>query len=143
MIYANSSYVNSEVNSSVAASDAEPVDRAPQLFPATLLTTEPPPALPTYPNVYGVWNPSYPLPSRRRSPGSFGNTRSAPGSMAIAGISTRMRRNGGMEYLKDFLVPALWVTSSNGDWATLTNWNSGVTPTRRCRDPGRWRAWGR
>jgi autotransporter-associated beta strand protein len=43
---------------------------------------------------------------------------------------------GGMEFLKDQLVPALWVTNSSGDWTTLTNWNSGLTPTAPVQGPG-------
>jgi autotransporter-associated beta strand protein len=35
---------------------------------------------------------------------------------------------GGMEFLKDQLIPALWVTNSDGQWTTLANWNSGLTP---------------
>ncbi|MGC3957168.1 MAG: GH25 family lysozyme [Verrucomicrobiota bacterium] len=35
---------------------------------------------------------------------------------------------GGLEFLKDQLVPALWMSDSSGDWSTLTNWNSGQTP---------------
>jgi len=33
--------------------------------------------------------------------------------------------NGGMELLKDMLVPAVWWNDTNGDWGTMTNWNSG------------------
>lgn len=33
--------------------------------------------------------------------------------------------NGGMELLKDMLVPAVWWNDSSGDWGTMTNWNSG------------------
>jgi autotransporter-associated beta strand protein len=43
---------------------------------------------------------------------------------------------GGMEFLKDQLVPALWVTDSSGQWTTLTNWNSGLTPTAPVQGPG-------
>ena len=32
---------------------------------------------------------------------------------------------GDVEYLKDSLVPAVWWNDANGDWSTLTNWNSG------------------
>jgi len=35
---------------------------------------------------------------------------------------------GGMEFLKDRLVPAVWMNDSDGQWTTLTNWNSGQTP---------------
>ena len=40
--------------------------------------------------------------------------------------------NGGIEFLKDQLVPAVWRTDASGDWSTLANWNSGqavVVPT--------------
>jgi autotransporter-associated beta strand protein len=43
---------------------------------------------------------------------------------------------GGIEFLKDQLVPALWVTNSSGQWTTLTNWNSGLTPTAPVQGPG-------
>jgi autotransporter-associated beta strand protein len=43
---------------------------------------------------------------------------------------------GGMEFLKDQLVPAIWVTNSSGPWTTLTNWNSGLTPTAPVQGPG-------
>ena len=33
--------------------------------------------------------------------------------------------NGGMELLKDMLVPAVWWNDTSGDWGTMANWNSG------------------
>ena len=33
--------------------------------------------------------------------------------------------NGGIEFLKDQLVPAVWWNDSSGEWSTLANWNSG------------------
>lgn len=41
--------------------------------------------------------------------------------------------NGGIEFLKDQLVPAVWWTDASGDWGTLANWNSGqaaIVPVR-------------
>lgn len=35
---------------------------------------------------------------------------------------------GGIEFLKDHLVPALWMNDSSGQWTDLENWNSGQTP---------------
>src|SRR5439155_23271005 len=32
---------------------------------------------------------------------------------------------GGIEFIKDFYVPALWVSDTSGLWTTLSNWNSG------------------
>jgi autotransporter-associated beta strand protein len=36
--------------------------------------------------------------------------------------------HGDVEFLKDFLIPAVWMNDSSGDWSTLANWNSGQTP---------------
>ena len=33
--------------------------------------------------------------------------------------------HGGMEFLKDQLIPAVWWNDSSGNWSTLANWNSG------------------
>lgn len=35
---------------------------------------------------------------------------------------------GGMEFLKDNLIPAVWMHDGSGTWTTQTNWNSGQTP---------------
>ncbi|MEX2170805.1 MAG: GH25 family lysozyme [Pirellulales bacterium] len=43
---------------------------------------------------------------------------------------------GGVEYLKDHLVPALWMNDSSGQWTTLANWNSGQTPVAPVQGPG-------
>lgn len=132
IVYANSSYANDEVNSSVATSMpnlwiARPTSGNP-------LTTEPPAAA-GYPNVYGVWNPSYPtIPTPQ--PWKFWQYKVAPGLNGYSGTIDQDAANGGMEFLKDHLVPALWMTNSNGEWTTLTNWNSGVTPIAPVQGPG-------
>ncbi|MEO5802758.1 MAG: GH25 family lysozyme [Verrucomicrobiota bacterium] len=125
MVYANSSYVNSEVNSTVPAVIpnlwiARPSSGDP-------LTTQPPPALPTYPNVYGVWNPSYPtIPNPE--PWKFWQYNTGPGLNGYSGNIDKDAANGGIEFLKDYLVPAVWMNDSSGDWSALTNWNSGQIP---------------
>jgi hypothetical protein len=43
---------------------------------------------------------------------------------------------GGVEFLKDQLVPALWVNDSSGAWTTLANWNSGRAPVAPVTGPG-------
>ena len=43
---------------------------------------------------------------------------------------------GGIEFVKDYLVPALWMNDSSGQWTTLLNWNSGQTPTAPVQGPG-------
>ncbi|WP_197530397.1 GH25 family lysozyme [Bythopirellula polymerisocia] len=44
--------------------------------------------------------------------------------------------NGGIEFVKDKLVPALWTNDSDGQWTSLTNWNSGQTPVAPVQGPG-------
>jgi len=41
-----------------------------------------------------------------------------------------------MEFLKDQLVPAVWMNDSSGAWTTLSNWNSGQTPIAPVTGPG-------
>lgn len=133
IIYANSSYVNSEVNSTVAASMpnlwiARPSSGDP-------LTTEPPPALPTYPNVYGVWNPTYPnTPSP--APWKFWQYDTTGGVTGFSGNLDKNAANGGMEFVKDYLVPAIWMNDSSGEWTDMANWNSGVAPVEPVQGPG-------
>ncbi len=43
---------------------------------------------------------------------------------------------GGVEFLRDQLVPALWLTDASGSWSTLSNWNSGKTPMAPVTGPG-------
>jgi autotransporter-associated beta strand protein len=44
--------------------------------------------------------------------------------------------NGGIEFLKDHLVPAIWLADTSGDWSTLASWNSGQTPVAPVQGPG-------
>lgn len=132
IIYVNSSYANSEVNSSVAASMpnlwiARPTSGDP-------LTTQPP-AASGYPNVYGVWNPTYPnTPSP--APWKFWQYSTTGGIAGYSGNIDKNAANGGIEFVKDYLVPALWVNDSSGEWTTLSNWNSGVAPVEPVQGPG-------
>jgi autotransporter-associated beta strand protein len=34
---------------------------------------------------------------------------------------------GDIEWVKDYLIPAVWMNDNSGDWGTLVNWNSGQT----------------
>ncbi|MCA9236198.1 MAG: autotransporter-associated beta strand repeat-containing protein [Planctomycetales bacterium] len=46
----------------------------------------------------------------------------------VPGISSHMDVNvarGDIEFVKDQLIPAVWLSDSDGDWSTLANWNSG------------------
>lgn len=43
---------------------------------------------------------------------------------------------GDVEFLKDQLVPAVWMNDSSGDWSALANWNSGQTAIAPVTGPG-------
>jgi hypothetical protein len=43
---------------------------------------------------------------------------------------------GGIEYLKDQLIPAVWWNDTSGDWSTLANWNSGQPAIVPISSPG-------
>ncbi|MEO7297309.1 MAG: GH25 family lysozyme [Verrucomicrobiota bacterium] len=43
---------------------------------------------------------------------------------------------GGIEFLKDLLIPAVWMNDSSGGWSSLTNWNCGQTPIAPLTGPG-------
>jgi autotransporter-associated beta strand protein len=43
---------------------------------------------------------------------------------------------GGIEYLKDQLIPAVWWNDSSGNWSTLANWNSGQSVIVPISAPG-------
>jgi len=62
----------------------------------------------------------------------YSSTSSIPGFNAVdSGIDGDVS-HGDIEYVRNFLVPAVWWNDSSGDWSTLANWNSGqpvVTPT--------------
>jgi autotransporter-associated beta strand protein len=59
-------------------------------------------------------------------------------SGSVAGISPVDLNvsHGDIEYVKDFLVPAVWMNDSSGDWATLANWNSGQPVVAPVSSPG-------
>jgi autotransporter-associated beta strand protein len=42
---------------------------------------------------------------------------------------------GDVEYVKDMLIPAVWMNDSSGDWGALLNWNSGQPTPPDPQDP--------
>lgn len=87
---------------------------------------------PSTANVYGKWNPDYPtIPNSTPWPGEqpwkFWQYTSQGRVPGIGGGNANVDLDsvhGTIEYLKDFLVPALWTANGNGDWSTVANWNS-------------------
>jgi len=87
----------------------------------------------SYTPIYGPWDDS-PYPA---NPWVFWQY----ASTARLNVNTNANidvdvAQGGIEFVKDYLVPAIWVTNSDGQWTTLSNWNSGLTPIAPVQGPG-------
>ncbi|MGI8964830.1 MAG: GH25 family lysozyme, partial [Limisphaerales bacterium] len=55
----------------------------------------------------------------------FASTTSVPGFNVVdSGIDSDVS-HGDIEYVRNYLVPAVWWGDSSGDWSILSNWNSG------------------
>jgi autotransporter-associated beta strand protein len=141
IVYVNSSYANDEVNSQLAWFDSNTPKTSPRTYqwlarPSTysdLISGQPAPALPTYPDPYGVWDPNFTTRSGSTNPAvkpwvfwQNGSTHLDPSNPTTSKrfLIDYDAVNGNMEFLKDFLVPALWTNSGSGDWSTQGNWNS-------------------
>ena len=101
-------------NSSSAANYAIPVQTG---SPKTTYTT-----ISSY---YGPWD-DY----GNSSPWNFwqyGSVQSIPGFNTVDATVDGDVSHGDIEYVKDFMVPAVWWNNSSGDWSTMANWNSGQT----------------
>src|SRR5580765_1446870 len=77
------------------------------------------------------------------APGTMRQTPRIPGSTGRVNANGNGGSNcdvdvahGGPEFIKDLLIPALWVTNTSGQWATLSNWNSGQAPVLPVVEPG-------
>jgi len=110
--------------------------------PGSIDTSTEPPAASGYPNVFGVWNPAYPV-IPNPSPWKFwqyaSTMKNIPGILGNAnGACDVDVAHGGIEFVKDYLVPALWTGSTGGDWGTIANWNSdnpGYNPSNSALGP--------
>ncbi len=133
MVYTNSSYNNDEVTAALAFTN---ISSSPHTGPltyqwlarpgsASLATGQPQPALPTYPDPYGVWDPNYTTRAASVDPSVKPWVFWQNGSGAPNGFTVDYNAaNGNIEFVKDFLVPALWTNSGSGEWQNIPNWNS-------------------
>jgi autotransporter-associated beta strand protein len=140
IVYTNSSYNNDEVNASLAFTNTS---SSPHTGPFTyqwlarpggsIVTGQPVPAS-GYPDPYGVWDPNFTTKTGSTDPAVkpwafWQNGGGSPNGFVVDFNAA----NGNIEFVKDFLVPALWTKSGAGDWATVSNWNSynptGGTPS--------------
>ena len=127
MMYVNGNYANS-VQSPI-------VSYFPYLWSARWPNQTNVPAIPvqtgypsdSYTPIYGPWDDA-PYPPQ---PWEFWQYASKGRVNAIANGGSDMDvdvAQGGLEFIKDYLIPALWVTNGSGQWTTLSNWNSGQAP---------------
>jgi GH25 family lysozyme M1 (1,4-beta-N-acetylmuramidase) len=122
IIYMNSSYANDEVDSRVtvmplwiARPSADPENPGINPTPAA-----------SYPNAFGVFNPSYPtIPDPQ--PWAFWQYSSTSGGQLFGySTSTNIDRdfaNGDINFVREYLMPAAWISNADGTWTTATNWN--------------------
>jgi autotransporter-associated beta strand protein len=143
-IYVNGNYARYVLGGATAAQQAELVAKHPNLWIARWPNQANPNAIDPQNElpddslswVYGIWDDTY--ANNSRQPWHFWQYAS---TMKLNGNNNKTSNtdvnvaNGGMEFLKDHLVPALWVTDSSGDWSTLANWNSGQTPVAPVQGP--------
>ena len=133
IVYTSSSYNNDEVTAALAFSN---IASSPHTGPITyqwlarpgsnILTGEPPAAT-NYPNPYGGWDPNFITRTNSRDPAinpwvfwQQQGTTTDPSGIVVDYDAA----NGNIEFVKDFLVPALWTNAGSGDWGTTANWNS-------------------
>jgi autotransporter-associated beta strand protein len=89
----------------------------------------------SYTPIYGPWDD----PPRPVHPWAFWQYASTARLNGYASGGANIDVNvaqGGMEFLKDSLVPALWLSNVDGQWTTLSNWNSGLAPVAPVQGPG-------
>lgn len=143
-VYTGQSYAN-YINSTVPAVYPDLwIARWPQAsgqeFTGNLQTDNPPPS-PSTANVYGKWNPNFTVanPYPNGHPWTFWQYSSGERLQSFNNGNSNLDgdvANGGIEFLKDQLVPAVWMNDNGGDWSTLGNWNSGQTPVMPVTGPG-------
>lgn len=131
IVYTNSSFNNDEVTAAVAftniASSPHTGNRTYQWLarPSGSLTTGEPGQATGYPDPYGGWDPNFTTKSASIDPAIkpwafWQNGSGSPNGFLIDYNAA----NGNIEFVKDFLVPALWTNAGSGDWGTTSNWNS-------------------
>ncbi|MBA3480742.1 MAG: autotransporter-associated beta strand repeat-containing protein [Pirellulales bacterium] len=142
-IYTNGNYANYVIGGATATLRNEVVATHPTLWSARWPNQTNPDAIlvqTANPSdsiswTYGPWDDA-PNPAQPWSFWQYASTMKLNGNNLKASNTDVNVANGGMEFLKDKLVPALWMNDSSGDWSTLASWNSGQTPVAPVQGPG-------
>jgi len=134
-IYTNGNYANYVLGGASSSLRSQVVETNPTLWSARWPNQSDPDSIPIqtgHPGdsiswVYGPWddppNPTHPwIFWQYTSKGRLSSYNNGNSNLDLDVAQ------GGMEFLKDHLVPALWTSGNDGQWTTLSNWNSGQTP---------------
>jgi autotransporter-associated beta strand protein len=142
VMYINGNYAN-YLQGSSSALRAQLVQAFPALWTARYANQSNPDAIPiqtghpsdTYAPMYGPWDD----PPQPEHPWHFWQYASTVRLSSYNNGNSNLDGNvaqGGAEFLKDLLVPALWLADDSGEWTDLTRWNSGQTPVAPVQGPG-------
>lgn len=140
-IYIGGNYANN-LESASQSLQTQITDGYPTLWSARWPNQSDPDSIPvqtsdpkdTYSAIYGPWDDS-----GTTHPWSFWQYASTGRLQSFNNGGSNLDfdvAHGGVEFLKDKLVPAIWMNDSDGDWSTLANWNSGVEPIAPVQGPG-------
>lgn len=141
-VYIGGNYTNEIANESNSALEAELAAAYPTLWNARWPNQSNPDSIDvqngnpkdSYANFYGSWDdPNDPHPWHFWQYASTGRLQSFNNGNSNLDFDVA---HGGVEYLKDHLVPALWTNDASGDWGSMANWNSGVAETEPVTGPG-------
>ncbi len=140
-IYIGSSYA-SHVQSASAALRQELVTKMPVTWHPRWPNESNPNSIPvqtahpgdTASGIYGPWN-DY----GDSNPWSFWQYTASGRLSGFNNGNTNLDLNvaqGGIEFVKDQLVPAVWMNDNSGEWTLDDHWNSGQTPIAPVQGPG-------
>lgn len=133
-IYLNGNYAHGVLGGASAALRAEVVTKHPILWIARWPNQSNPDAInvqsghpkDSLSTIYGIWD-DYGV----THPWVFWQYASTGRLQSYNNGNSNLDMNvcqGDMEYLKDYLVPAVWTHDGDGEWTTLVNWNCGLPP---------------
>ena len=142
-IYLSGNYAEFVLGGASSTLQDQVVEAYPALWSARWPNQSNPDAIPvqtahpkdTFSQIYGPWDD----PPRPTHPWSFWQYASTGRLDSYNNGNSNLDFNvaqGGIEFLKDHLVPAIWWTDSDGDWSNLANWNSGQAPVAPVQGPG-------
>jgi autotransporter-associated beta strand protein len=142
-IYTNGNYANYVIGGASSSLRNQVVESYPTLWSARWPNQDDPDSIPIqtgHPGdsiswTYGPWDD----PPNPEHPWSFWQYTSRGRLSSFNNGNSNLDLNvaqGGMEFLKDHLVPALLTSGSDGQWSTLSNWNSGQAPVAPVQGPG-------